>query len=601
MSASNPAPPKLDPLKIEIILAKGKTFKSLASLTWSDVPPLAILTGRNGTGKTQLLELMGYRLTETRLSSVPEADQIQVKVSDPEIVPATVAFLPSTWTIDSGGAMSIADLKQRKEQLWNQVRQNHNQHDMRQQGLRRRVLKALKRSNVDALSQEDFYKQLPDDFAYMLDESEISEGLVHVFMGYRFKLLEALEAGTSRDKVQEKLGPAPWVVMNDVLKTADFPYEVISPEGVPLLDLYQLLLLDRITGVKLSPSDLSSGEKMLLRVVTWLYGSQRHARFPKLLLLDEPDAHLHPSMTRLFLQVLKDVLVEKYGVRVIMSTHSPSTVALAPEGSVFEMAKTEPRIRPASKLSAIGLLTAGLVTVAPGSRFVLVEDESDVTFYGAIRDLLTDYGPSKDPMALAPAPTIAFLPASVGKSKEKVAGGKSIVAEWIGKLDQSPLTEIFRGIIDLDGGNSATARISVLGRYSYENYLVDPFIIYAHLLGMNRAPAITGLTISAGEEYRIRSLPVPQLVQILEAVAVPVEAKLGSVDKSKVRVKFTNGVEIDYPKWMLASRGHDLLPIYQETYGTAGSFSPPLLIQTMRRVRLLPQELADILRAIPST
>lgn len=97
--------------------------------------------------------------------------------------------------------------------------------------------------------------------------------------------------------------------------------------------------------------------------------------------MDEPDAHLHPSMTRQFIDILKGVLVDHYKVRVILTTHSPSNVALAPETSLFVMAREQPRIRRAtSKAEAIGLLTSGLVIVSPGTRFVLVEDEDDVRF-----------------------------------------------------------------------------------------------------------------------------------------------------------------------------------------------------------------------------
>ena len=69
---------------------------------------------------------------------------------------------------------------------------------------------------------------------------------------------------------------------------------------------------------------MSSGEKVLISLVFYLYSSQEKNVFPKLLLLDEPNAHLHPTMTQQFLNVVKNVLVDKFNVRVIMTTHSPS-------------------------------------------------------------------------------------------------------------------------------------------------------------------------------------------------------------------------------------------------------------------------------------
>src|SRR6201999_232657 len=118
------------------------------------------------------------------------------------------------------------------------------------------------------------------------------------------------------------------------LVAAGFPYRVIPPMETPIMEHYSLRLRDRHDPNRIVPAiDLSSGEKVLLQLVLWLFTAGKEGVFPKLLILDEPDAHLHPSMTQQFLDVISDVLVSKHGVREIISTHSPSTVALAPDGS----------------------------------------------------------------------------------------------------------------------------------------------------------------------------------------------------------------------------------------------------------------------------
>ena len=111
------APAKVLPLTLEITLPAGQFFKSLTSFKWADIPPFAVITGRNGVGKTQLLELLGYRLTNTRHPSGQVTDAIKVSVSDPTIDAGSVAFLANTWTIDSNGAMSIAEMRQWKNEL----------------------------------------------------------------------------------------------------------------------------------------------------------------------------------------------------------------------------------------------------------------------------------------------------------------------------------------------------------------------------------------------------------------------------------------------------------------------------------------------------
>mgnify|MGYP006183719209 CR=1 FL=1 len=121
-----------------------------------------------------------------------------------------------------------------------------------------------------------------------------------------------------------------------------------------------------------------------------MYNSQEKNVFPKLLLLDEPDAHLHPSMSQQFLNVIKNVLVDKFDVQIIMTTHSPSTVILAPNDSIYEMSRVEPRIRRCvSKNHAVSLLTSGLVYVGEGTKYFLVEDNDDVAFYSFVYNQLT--------------------------------------------------------------------------------------------------------------------------------------------------------------------------------------------------------------------
>ncbi|HTT99886.1 MAG TPA: AAA family ATPase, partial [Rhizomicrobium sp.] len=320
--------------------------------------------------------------------------------------------------------------------------------------------------------------------------------------------------------------------------------------------------------------------------------------FPKLFLLDEPDAHLHPSMTRQFIDVLKNVLVDQYGVRVILTTHSPSTVALAPEESLYVMSRDQPRIRkPSSKAEAIGLLTSGLVIVSPGTRFVLVEDESDVSFYNMVRDILADQGPSKDRLALKPAPSLVFMPASAGSRATKVGGGKDAVRQWVDKFDTPPLREMFHGIIDLDRGNTASTRVHVLNRYSFENYLVDPFVVLGVLIEDARTPAQLSLQISPGDEHLIRSLSTVVLQSVVDYIAEQVEPELGALNNDErlvSPVSFTSGISLGYPNWMLTRRGHDLVSIYQTIFGQ-NTITPPRLKKSFRRIRLVPLELAQIM------
>jgi hypothetical protein len=268
------------------------------------------------------------------------------------------------------------------------------------------------------------------------------------------------------------------------------------------------------------------------------------------------------------------------------------------------MSREQPRIRrPGSKADAIGMLTAGLVIVSPGTKFILVEDEADASFYGSVRDVLSDQGPSKDPKALKPAPSLIFMPASRGRGSAKVSGGKNVVMQWVERFDVPPLNEMFRGIVDRDSGNTGSSRVYVLGRYSIENYRLDPPVIFGVLIGERQAPGVPVTTITPGDEHLIRSLPASTLQAVVDFVRGKIEPTLGlltAAETAKVNVNFTNGVTLEYPEWMLTKKGHELLPAYQGVFGQ-GIITPPKLDQSFRRVRLVPIELAEIMAKLQET
>ena len=57
-------------------------------------------------------------------------------------------------------------------------------------------------------------------------------------------------------------------------------------------------------------------------------------RKTKILLLDEYDATLNPSLIENFFTILQDFFIDK-GIQVIVVTHSPATLSLAPENATF--------------------------------------------------------------------------------------------------------------------------------------------------------------------------------------------------------------------------------------------------------------------------
>lgn len=590
------------PIRIDVRCQAGKSYRSIDNLVWDDIPPFAVITGPNGSGKTQLLEVIAYKLTGTFHPELGRLDGVEVNTSPESYGPGDVAFIPSRWEPAGASHVGIAQLLSTKEQLLQDLQHNHGSSDIKAVSRRAR-LRAL--VGPGGTIRDTFFERLSDDFAFMLEDDDVVSGLAYVFVAYRLRRAEALERGVAMEAIGDHLGPAPWDVINDALREAELAYEVVPPTQTPISDNYKLELKSSVAGQRIEPGHLSSGEKMLLAMVLWLYKSEHHGRFPRLFLMDEPDCHLHPAMARQFLNVIEQVLVRKYGVRVILTTHSPTTVALAPEGSLFEMSREHPRIqRSKSRASTVGLLTAGLVVVSEGTRLVLVEDQADVEFYGVVRDVLSDYGPSRDSRSMKPAPSLIFLPASTGSGPGKTGGGRSVVEAWVKKFDQQPLNELVRGVIDRDESNVATSRIQVLGRYSIENYLLDPFVVYCLLSSAGSAPKVSGTALSSGDEHRIREMSNADLGAILSTIArevMPYLAEVTPNEKETREVVFTNGRRVQYPAWMLDRRGHDLLVPFQSSFGGAKAINPPKLLESFRRLRLVPTELADIMENLQST
>ncbi|WP_218639096.1 AAA family ATPase [Rhodococcus sp. D-1] len=78
-------------------------------------------------------------------------------------------------------------------------------------------------------------------------------------------------------------------------------------------------------------ANLSSGHKCVLLTITKLV---EHVEEASLVLLDEPESHLHPPLLSAFVRALSDLLVNRNGVAVV-ATHSPVVLQEAPKDCVW--------------------------------------------------------------------------------------------------------------------------------------------------------------------------------------------------------------------------------------------------------------------------
>jgi hypothetical protein len=174
------------PLQIKIGGAGSLPFKSIDEIVWDDIPPFAVLTGLNGSGKTQLLELLAYRLTGAEHLLWPNIDKTKVVISGDNFGPDDVAYLPMSGAITSWGPLGFSEIQTTKLQLFNElVTQNRGRGDIRMRTRRARFAKELGVNDISSLSQDEFVNKLPDDFALMLEDTDVVIGLSHVFLAYK--------------------------------------------------------------------------------------------------------------------------------------------------------------------------------------------------------------------------------------------------------------------------------------------------------------------------------------------------------------------------------------------------------------------------------
>lgn len=286
--------------------------------------------------------------------------------------------------------------------------------------------------------------------------------------------------------------------------------------------------------------------------------------FPKVLLLDEPDAPLHPTMAKSFMDVVQDVLVKDRGVKVIMTTHSPSTVAFAPEGSIFTLERTPRQLKPSTPEKAIGVLTEGFATVMPSTRFVIVEAAFDQNTYQEMYNSIFNTTNWSNPPLL-------FIRAS--DSTDRTGGGSSQVSNWAEKLSDSGLS-FFRGVLDRDAGNTPTEVVLVLGRYSIENYLLDPIAIFACLMERNLHQVVfESNEITDCNIHLLPKISENELQEIANSIFRKIEDYRPELKTEGVfEVVYRNGIKISAPVWLRDIRGHDLATFVRHCFRDGDKF-----------------------------
>ena len=231
----------------------------------------------------------------------------------------------------------------------------------------------------------------------------ISNEISQVFAGYKIdgflwshKHWETNRAAGNYDHLiarYQRENPPPWDSLRNALEEMReaagdeglFNFEFSDPANKSLSMsgfqrfTFQTVMTNRTTGASYDLDALSSGEKVLITLVLSSFNQHLGRRRPALLLLDELDAMLHPSMVSALVTVLKRLFVER-GTKVLMTSHSHVTAALVNEDEIFRVTRNggHVQVSPTTQTEGIDELSEGLAAIDTGLR-ILAFDEARVT------------------------------------------------------------------------------------------------------------------------------------------------------------------------------------------------------------------------------
>lgn len=455
-----------------------RAYKSITNIQEFEIPDFMVLTGKNGSGKSHLMELMtrtgDCSITDNEGKPLQRIKYIPFGGLTPNII-ENCEYLALT----SNRKQAWTTVKKKIDE-YQQYRRNSGWDLERYFGAiggSRAILGKwvnLAGGDIDAVTEELFNEH------YEISSNEILTGhMASIFKLYHIRLFEndvkdylnekrgQLNHVLSDEEFEAVYGPKPWELINRMLLRAGLTYQVNHPEESEKDLDFKLHLTDIHSGVEIQVNDLSTGEKVLMSLALSIYNTKEVTARPDMLLLDEPDAALHPEYSKVLMDAVLESIVNDAGVKVVISTHSPMTVAIAPEDSIFLMDKSQGKPVKVTKQFAVNLLIRDLENIRLSyekRRQVFVESKYDVQYYNRIVQLIS-----------TDLPTVPqFLPpkSSDGSNCDEVGG----IVNELRRMGN----DLVYGIKDFDGKNHPSEHVMVLGegkRYAIDNYIFDPIYV----------------------------------------------------------------------------------------------------------------------------
>jgi energy-coupling factor transporter ATP-binding protein EcfA2 len=417
-------------------------------------------------------------------------------------------------------------------------------------------------------------------------QSLLTQNIARTFVQYmeadKSRRLREFESKKFGAIFEETLNTAPWDLLNGIFAEWDIPYSINKPDPIESLPLTPVLI-KKASGERINLGDLSSGEKILVALALGVYqvsASKEFLQHPKLMLLDEVDALLHPSMIRHFIRIVEKTFVGDLDMHVMATTHSPTTVALAPEESLFMMNNgsdnNRDRIEKVSKPEALNMLTVGVPTLAinfDNRRQVFVEDDSDAKIHQSVFDRIKT--------SLKSDRTLSFLGAGA-KTRQKstdehpISTGCEAVKAIVTKLVNQGNTSVW-GLVDWDAGKNASSdRLFTFRkgkRHSIENAILDPRVMIV-LFHMNHRMRSYLTALDLEHDLPIYELSNITTLKIQKAILLFCKSIIGDfVETDLIEIAYADDASFNIPKQYLHARGHGIQKCIEDIYPEVKSYN----------------------------
>ncbi len=575
---------------------------------------ISVLIGKNGSGKTRILESIREQLTSV------EIDGQKLQRTDIVLI-ESASLIPNLGTVynDTQFQQKITSTLQLYDRIkatldkpYDSSRaQSHgrggNKDALDPESLHMLCQSIAKKTNKPApeLSHEDIilhYEEPSRNVLGIQNISTIFNNHIKRKNNNQYNEWKCKEKGAdvqywSDEEFLQKFGDKPWVRANKILDdTFDGKFEFNIPDELSQSYTYQAKLIQKYNGQAVTVGNLSSGEKTLLWLALTLFNLQYYesdlVKPPKLLLIDEPDAFLHPKMVDKMYKAF-DSFVNIFKSNVVITTHSPTTAALAPAKNLYLV--QDNAIENIEQDRAISELLDGVTQMsitATNRRQVYVESFYDADIYQALyntiapRSDVVDAKISLSFVSSGPKIPVQFVKDKVRQLLE--IHDDKLLDEFVSGINGSGSCEYVigqvqalsdsgnktvRGVIDWDKKNTSSCLISVFAEnhaYSVENICLDPISILL-LLHIDHPTTYTMPFICGKEVDWENWINDAALLQV--SVDKYLKKILLRDNNKDVVLSYLSGVKLDSDKEYLQLNGHDLEKLVREKYPQLNAYA----------------------------